>query len=353
MYIFVIYLLLLLMFILNAYKEKKFNIPIILVIFLIAITGFRKSGYDLGNYFINFQEMNQLKDVITTLFEPGYAFCALIFKKVFTIFLTDSNAFTVFMLFIASVSIFLKYKTINHFSKLPIFAFAFYFLCFFIYNDFTQIRHGIAIAFCFYSLTFVDKKKPWPYFACVVTACLFHYSAIFFLPVYFLRNIEMDKKKLAIIIITSLLISFLDIKEIMLFINNHLIHSSYIANKLNLYEADSLSLLNYSSLFKMIFIGMYFYFAYDKKDGKDRICVNTYIFGIFLFNVLSSYSIIAYRVNAFFRMTEIILLSNYINKLPDMKYKKLNLIFIVGVICYYIYKFILVIIDPNYLIYFV
>lgn len=351
MYIFLIYLLLLLMFILNSIKEKKFNIPIILVIFLIVITGFRKTGYDLGNYFINFQEMNQLKDVITTLFEPGYAFCAFIFKKVFTIFLTDSNAFTVFMIFIASVSIFLKYKTINKFSKLPIFAFAFYFLCFYIYNDFTQIRHGIAIAFCFYSLNFVDDKKPYHYFACILTACLFHYSAVFFFPVYFLRNIKMDKKKLVWIIFVSFVISFLDIKEIMLFVNNHIIHSIYIANKLNLYAADSLSLFNYSSLFKIIFISMYFYFVYDKENVKDRICVNTYLFGIFLFNVLSSYSIIAYRVNAFFRMTEVLLLSNYISKLPDIKYKRFHTIFIIGVIGYYIYKFILIIVDPNYLIY--
>lgn len=351
MYILFIYLLILLLFILNAVEKKDFKIPIILLVSLILITGFRKTGYDLGNYFTHFQEMNSFKNVLLTIFEPGYAFCALVFKKVFTIFMSDSNAFTVFMLFIATVSLILKYKTINKFSKLPIIAFSFYFLCFFIYNDFTQIRHGIAIAFCFYSLNFVSEKKPWKYLACVIMACLFHYSAIFFLPVYFVKNMRIDKKRLVIIILLSFLISLLDIKAIMLFINNNIIHSSYITNKLNLYTADGVGLFSYSNIFKIIFIFMYVYFVFDKEDLNDKICVNTYILGIVLFNILSSYSIVAYRVNAFFRMTEVILLSNYISKLPSIKYRKLNTIFTIGVVCYYVYKFVLIALDPNYLIY--
>lgn len=348
MYMFLVYLLILIFFLVRAINKKNYKIPIILVILLILITGLRKNGYDLNNYLINFLELNSIGDVIKTIIEPGYAFFSYLFK---TIFFPDKFAFTLYMLFIATISITLKFETMNKFSKLPLLSFIFYFLCFFIYNDYTQIRHGIAIAFCFYSLQFMYKRNLKKYLIFVTMACLFHYSAIFFLPVYFIKNFNIDKKKLLILLALSFCLSFVEIKTILLFLNNNFFHLDYLSNKLNLYDTGNLSFFNSSNLFKIIFISMYFIFVYDKNDEKSKICFNTYLYGIILFNVLCSYSIIAYRSNAFFRMTEIILLSDYIAKISNIKYKWLNAIFVFCIICYYLYNFTIICLDPNYLIY--
>lgn len=60
-----------------------------------------------------------------------------------------------------------------------------YLLNFYIFG-FGAIRQGIAIGFCFYSLTFVFERKPIKFAILVLFSALFHSTALVFLPVYFL-----------------------------------------------------------------------------------------------------------------------------------------------------------------------
>ena len=150
--------------------EKNKKISLVLIITLILITGLRKSGYDLDNYRIHYNEMNNITDIFLTIYEFGFSFIAYIFNK-FNI------GFHSFMLFIAFLSISLKTRTFNKLSPYPIISFLLYYIIFFIYNDFTQIRHGLAIGICFYSILFMKDIK-FKLLSFILLASHIHYSNI-------------------------------------------------------------------------------------------------------------------------------------------------------------------------------
>lgn len=324
-----------------AYKKNNYKIPLLIIFLLILITGLRYAcGYDLDNYLIHFGEINSFSDVLNSTYEIGYSFIVLLFKNI-------GLGFQTLLFVIACVAIFLKAKTMDKLSPIPILSFLIYFLVFFIYNDFTQVRHGLAIGLTFYAILFIDENK-WKYFGLILLACLFHYSAICFIPVYFIRNINLSWKSFAIACIVSILLSLVNIPYLLNWLNNSLLHWNYLSNKLELYQDSVGNIFEIGFFFKIIFLMFFLLFAYDNKKRVEKICVNIYAFGILTFGLLSSFSIIAYRTNAFFRMAEVILLPIYITKIPRMKNKWLHYCFVGGIFVYYLIKFLLLMFDPAY-----
>lgn len=337
----IVYCILLLLSIMWACYKKDYKIFLFNIFLLIIITGLRYGcGYDLDNYLIHFGEINSLSDVLHSTYEIGYSFVVLLFKNI-------GFGFQTLLFVIACVAIFLKSKTMNKLSPIPILSFLIYFLVFFIYNDFTQIRHGLAIGLTFYAILFIDENK-WKYWGLILLACLFHYSAICFIPIYFIRNINLSWKSFGIICIVSILLSLVNIPYLLNWLNNSLLHWNYLTNKLTLYQDSVGNIFEIGFFLKIVFLMFFLFFAYDNKNKVEKLCVNIYAFGIFTFGLLSSFSIIAYRTNTFFRMAELILLPIYITKIPNMKYKWLHCCFVGGIFVYYLIKFLLLMLDPAY-----
>ena len=340
----VLYCILIVLTLIYAYYKKDNKVPLFLILILTIITGLRYDcSYDLDNYFIHFGEINSISDVLNGTYELGYSFLGLVFKKI-------GLGFQTLIFIVASISIFLKTKTMEKLSPIPILSFYIYFLSFFIYNDFTQIRHGLAIAFTFYAILFIEKST-WKYFTLVLLACLFHYSAVCFIPIYFIRNINLTWKKFSIICVGSLLLSLINFPQLLNWLNDSLFDWKYLTVKLELYKNSVGSIFELGFFLKIIFLMMFLIFAYDNKNRIQQLCVNIYAFGIFTFGALSSFSIIAQRTNAYFKMFEIILIPFYIMQIPKMKHKHIHYCFVGCILTYYLVKFILLMFDPAYLIY--
>lgn len=98
------------------------------------------------------------------------------------------------------------------------------------FSSLSPIRQALAMAICFYASQFVIKKEFLKYFLCIILAISFHYSAIFLLPIYFLRKINIKNRTLYFIVgVTMLLVaSGLLTKMYVFFINQLGVYAFYL-----------------------------------------------------------------------------------------------------------------------------
>lgn len=309
--IFVLILLLFIGYGVFFYKKKDFfHIPILLYLGLILIAGLRKDyGNDYINYLINWNEINILSDVIHSSFDKGYTFLVLCFKQFHL-------GFNSFMLFISFVSIGLKYKFIKKLSPLPFISFFIYYLLFFVINDMEQIRHGVAIAICLYAIVYIIEKKPIKYAICCSIAFLLHSSAILFIPLYFLRKVNLSLKKAGIILLGSIVFSQINYMAVLGWVNSLLLHNSRIEEKITLYQDQTIDGVFSLTFFLRIFVFILYYFVVYRvhlNETKPKIIINGYFYGIVIFLVFNSISILAVRSSAILRCLEIIMVAEILD----------------------------------------
>lgn len=71
----------------------------------------------------------------------------------------------------------------------------FYFVTGVYFDAYNGLRQYIAVSICFYAMKYILNKDAKRYFLAVLIAFLFHKSALFFVPVYFLQYLKFDFKK--------------------------------------------------------------------------------------------------------------------------------------------------------------
>lgn len=303
-------------------KDRSIKIPVLLCVIFILFAGLRSNyGNDFNNYLINWQEINNISDLIHSEFDKGYVFLVFIFKNI-------NIGFHSFLLFIAFVSIFLKYKLVNELSPIPIISWMIYYLIFFIINDMEQIRHGLAIGICLYSIVYLISNKKIKYFGSCILAALIHSSAILFFPIYFFRNCKLTIKKAAIILAASILVSQINFMYLLTWLNNVLLHNDRIANKVLLYSDNTVEgPLSITFMLRIFIFILYFYIAYDPNNLKSRIFLNGYFYGIVVFLVFNSISIVAVRSSAIFRCFEIIMIAEIVDKIVKKQLDSSKMLF--------------------------
>ena len=347
LYLLNIFLIFILLMYLKTHHYKTEKAEQLIIILLILFAGLQLNfSDDYQSYRGLFGEINSIKDVINTILEPGFAFLIFTFKKI-------GLGFNTFLLFIAFCSINLKTKAIKKLSSLPYLSLLLYFLLYYITQDVIQIRQGLAIAVCFYAIIFITEEKPHAFFGAVFIAITFHYSAFIFLPVYFLKNINLKNKKLILFLVfISLLISSVNILSIINWVNTSFLHSSYIFHKLKIYDTVSISIISVTFFIRLLIYIFYIFFT--DNDNQNKLYANIYLLGIFIFSMFHSVEILAARFTIYFRFIEILMIPDIYKsaKKCENKSKKIMIYtFLLFMLFYYILKFVLVLIDPNYLFY--
>ncbi|MFQ9924821.1 MAG: EpsG family protein [Beduini sp.] len=346
-----ILLFILVLILLNIYLKKNHNkidlFPIIIVM-LILYAGFKYNySYDYNNYLIHFNEINSFADVISTGFEKGYSLIIFIFKNL-------GLGFHALLLFIAFISIKTKSKLIKQLSIFPEISLLIYFLLFYVNNDVEQIRHGISIAFCFYSLIHMlknnNKSKVYS-FLLIVLGILFHTSAILFIPVLFIKDKKISKKTYIIIFLISLALSYVNYFDLLTLLNNNFLHSLYLETKISLYARESNSLINASLLIKLFILIVFYHFSFNSKDKSHRLLFNIYYLGIILSNVFNSIPILAIRGTIYMRYAELLIIPLYIQTVINQRNKRYHYIILLLIFIYYFMKFFTLITNPEYFYY--
>jgi hypothetical protein len=143
-------------------------------------------------------------------------------------------------------------KVILRFSEYPFASLLLYVSMYFLASGFTQIRFGLATSLAWVGLFSLYENKLGRYFGYLVLASMFHISALIVFIVYFLRNFKLNTVRVYIIIAISVLISFLNLSNLIVSMIGSAIsqfrYATYLEQSQLLSKTNNYSILLYSIL---------------------------------------------------------------------------------------------------------
>lgn len=143
------------------------------------------TGYIYGFHYIT-SEMTWA-DIISGGRFQNYEWGYIVFNKIVGSIFKDTQFF---LACVAFVCLFPVYAVISKKSESPVFSTIIYMGLTAFLMTYSGLRQAIAIALCFYSILFVERRQKIRFVLCVLIAFLFHSSAILWLlayPLFYLR----------------------------------------------------------------------------------------------------------------------------------------------------------------------
>lgn len=236
-----------------------------------------KSLPDLPNYYdafnryakVSFDEIFHVNKVSHN-FEPGYVvYCKLISYV--------STNFNVLLTITSVIMFFCYYKTIERYSAYPFISVLLIIVT--TYNQsFFVLRQHLAMSILLLTYPYIINKQIWKYLILCAIAFSIHYSAIVFIPLYFLYNIEDKRKYMISIIIVSVILIFTAF-SIFVYFGDLLGYSGYIDSKK--YEGA-----NYTNFFIMLILLGAYIFSLKREVFNQNI--QKLIFSIIIIAVVGS-----------------------------------------------------------------
>ncbi|WP_339879004.1 EpsG family protein [uncultured Algoriphagus sp.] len=283
-----------------------------ILLLLIPIVGFRMMGLDADyfNYLKFFKAQNDL-ELLTKEF--GFRFLLG-----FNSFVFRSSINTFFLIF-ASLGISIKVWSFSKHSPIPILSFILYLLSYFLLHDYTQIRAGVASGFFLLALPDLSKGDKSTYFFKVVMACMFHWTALIMIPLYFFIR-KFSLRFFALLPLVGILIFLPRIN-----------FEQYILSALSGFPALALyyathsghdSAINIFNAINMAFLGLFFvicFVIYYMKDEFSTLEISlfkvfsTSIFSFYFFAILNK-PVMAFRVFEFLNISLLLLIPYLVDK---------------------------------------
>jgi hypothetical protein len=294
------------------YEFKPFRTEIylsVIVLGLVFLTAFQGPyvTIDHSNYINSYDYIEELmakaeKGSYLAFYEPGFIALILIAKKFFI-----SNYALVIALMIGFFAVLLKIFRINQTPVNPFICILFYFSQYYILQDMTELRIGLASAIFLASLSYYFKGNYFAYSICILIAGLFHYSAFFYLIILFFNKNTFNRYIYAGLLVLAIILAFIKLPLINL-LGNFDVGS--ISKKISVYTeviqrglAEDIHVLNVVNIFSILTC-IYFIFFIPKSillaDKKLLFYLKCNILAIFLLSFLSGVPTIAFRFSELF-----------------------------------------------------
>ncbi len=314
-------------------KQKNISPKYITIFFcssiLVFIMAFRAAtvGADTKQYCYGFRQIAEksIDELYTTPvysiegpyeqnFEVGY----ISLNKIVSIFSTNQQAITIVtsIIIIALLSALIAKR-----SKNPSMSFWLYLTLGIFQTQMNMSRNAIAILICYLAFIFIEQKKPLKYTLSIVSAALFHRSALLFLPLYYLKNkTKITPKNTQIYILLSIVIGVFLFLPIASFLQTILPSSltRYITSQTTRYEGLIVGLFNLAIVWLTIKITGYKY--YKKRISDMQTGIWMVIFNTFMISVGYNLSA-ATRIAALFGPYLLLFIPNIIVS-PDIPLKR-------------------------------
>lgn len=174
------------------YRGRKISILLITLLPPTLVAAFRyNNGADYPMYFQLFTRLgngSKIAGIEGKKLEVGFEYIVRLCQLV-----TRNQWFTFGAIsFIISFLIFKECLNDSDHYRLSV---LFYFVTGVYFDAYNGLRQYIAVSICFYAMKYILNKDAKRYFLAVLIAFLFHKSALFFVPVYFLQYLKFDFKK--------------------------------------------------------------------------------------------------------------------------------------------------------------
>lgn len=276
-----------------ANKKGKAFFEFSIFIVLFCLMGFR---YGVGqDYFFTYVPIFQevlLTGTVSNV-EWGYIFlnriCSIITKDYALIFLLTAFIFVSFIIFAC------KYYDSSWVLMITIFVAGGYYL-----YSFNVMRQSIVIAMFFFSLRFIDEKKPFLYFLVNGIGACIHITGLLYLPLYFILN-RKYKTIVYFFMVFIFLVLRISINPILSFL---LINTKYYNYLTGYYFDSSSQKLTASQILNIIGFFLYF-FGRNKKynDPKFNIFMNVQFIGL-LFSIFVGVVPLISRITTMFYLVQ-------------------------------------------------
>lgn len=197
----------------NTLHDNKYYILYFSSGILIFLSGFRYYyGADYQPYIEIFKDSKRYyitySSILNGDIEPGYLFLNKIINE-------NNLPFYYVTFAMALMSISLKTYVFKEYSPYPLASLLLFFSPVYFFEDVGQIRQGLTVGICAFSVKFIIEKKLIYFLITVFIAYQFHSTAMVFLLAYIVGNLNLNSKHWLILIIISIILSPLKAYEIL------------------------------------------------------------------------------------------------------------------------------------------
>lgn len=296
----------------NYSRNRQLSV-LAFVLFLLALfVGTREvsAWSDTLVYKIAFSETNPLgsfsfSDRVLGYNEKGFMLLGAI-VKVFT------NSFTIYLIFIASLTYLALYTDLKKYCIFPLIGLCVYLARFMAGREMVQIRSALAIPIIIWGFQYVRKNEYWKCFLTILVAYFFHTSAIIALPMLLFNKFKLSKGQIYL----GLIISFIVAGAFGGVIRNFVSNSDFINEMATSYvkegseKAFSNDLTNPVIYYQTLIL--VFYTIFEKRlsaySSYYYIIRNAYFYSTVLLIVLCQYAVLAARTSTIFATLEMLMI---------------------------------------------
>lgn len=301
-------------------KFGKLGVKILVVvsfIYFLFLGGLRfEVGADWMPYKDLFNRILNINDINNQREEPLYLLYSYLIKVLF-------NNYSVFIFLTFLISFYCKFKFIRAFSPDIFLSLIIYLYTIFLIYDINGLRQGVSLGLAMISVRYIIDRNIYKFLIVLITAILFHISAIIFIPFYFLSRIKIKNSTL---IISLLVVVVLSISLRQILKNSQVFQAIIQINSLkhySVYTTDNNYKLDLPILsvavFQRLFIFSMFILTYKRINVEERIKLlfrNGYFIGIVIFLIFSFSSEFAARLSFYYKAFEIAMIPLVVYSFP-------------------------------------
>ncbi len=275
----------------------------ILGVLLITVAAFRPIGIDRDS--LNYENLYRNND--SQLVELTFIWISNFVKR----FFDDSR---VLFVIYAILGVGIKLYAFPKLSKDLFLCLIVYLSNYYLLHDMTQIRAGVASGIFLLAMFYLASGKKIVYLLCTLIAILFHYSAIVLLPLIFLDNKPLSKRK------RYLLISFVPFSYMIYFLNLNLVMIlpvPYLQEKLEVYQrlnekgilGDDINVFNVLFLIRVVvyLLLLYKYELISTYNRYSSLLLKVMGVSIVSFIVFYSLPVVSFRISEMLGIVDVIL----------------------------------------------
>lgn len=253
-----------------------------------------------------------------------------------------SNSYTILLFIAGSILFTFQSISINKISPYPIISLLF--LWSIQFANILFVRQWIAVAILIYSVTFIQKRRLFPFLLLVILAASFHISSLIFIVAWKIYNLEISRKKMIIILLISIGFSVI-IAKILEIVSGGLggvIQAridTYLSSDYNSEENEKLGFVSiiikgFANKFLILLGSFYLYDKIVRRYPEFKSYLNLYWFGTVIYFSTISISLVFVRFSYVFDFFQIILVP-YMFKVIDN-----NIIKTLAFIIFFCYLFL-------------
>lgn len=294
-------------------KQKRTRKVLLLffsILFLqfVVIQGFR--GYGVGldtKEYIEFYQIQNYSDV-RMFFSHRFELLFKILTYAIHLLKVSSSIYLFIISILSNIAVF---YAIYKYSKNPFISLLVYVSFGFYFTNFCLLRQSIAYGIVFISAFFIRDRKFAKFLICLIVAFLFHQSAIFFAPAYFIYNFEFTFKNTVKIVLIDVLIFILRV-PVFTFITAHF------------YERYALIISNSYNWMILCFTVLLILFTRYKEVTKNNSMARMYYIFSFVGASLMLFASVGnnvMRIANYYYMFIILLIPEYIYSFSENKNK--------------------------------